>query len=96
MPAPLIGSDLIERIAKGQVVAVVGAGVSMAATGGAKPPAGAGFCSLVSITCMAVANTRLVRWLADRQNEALNGDLNDCQCWSKGVLGSFLVPMPLG
>ena len=39
MPTDYLNSDLIEQISKGQVVAIIGAGVSLGATG-ANPIAG--------------------------------------------------------
>ena len=73
---PLL-DDLIERITKGQVVAVIGAGVSMAATGGAKAAGWGGLLQLGIEHCKEGAIPRPPDGWADCQNDALKGDLND-------------------
>jgi hypothetical protein len=73
----LLFDDLIERIATGQVVAVVGAGVSLAATGGAEAAGWGGLLRLGIDRCADVAQPRLASGWADRQRSALDGDLAD-------------------
>lgn len=73
----LLFNELIERIAKGQVVAVVGAGVSLAATGGAEAAGWGGLLRLGIDRCADVAQPRPASGWADRQRSALDGDLAD-------------------
>jgi hypothetical protein len=73
----LLFNELIERIAKGQVVAVIGAGVSLAATGGAEAAGWGGLLRLGIDRCADVAQPRLASGWADRQRSALDGDLAD-------------------
>jgi hypothetical protein len=70
-------NDLIEQITKGQVVAVVGAGVSLATTGGAEAAGWTGLLRLGIQRCADAAQPRPASGWADRQRSALDGDLAD-------------------